>query len=663
MDPESNSTGSPTEPNGQGRSPRDPELASRSSSTRFGEKPLWNNVITIVGAFLVIIAVLALLTFGLFNFVAPATNPYVDIVGYLVIPGILLIGLIIIPLGVLLKSWRLRRHDPQQKLVFRLPRVNLNDPAQRRAAKVVVVGTFIFLPAVAVSSYHGYHYTDSTEFCSQACHAVMEPEAVTFARSGHARVACAECHIGAGASWFVKSKLSGTRQVLAVMRNSYSRPIPPAIQELRPARETCEQCHWPEKSFGAQLAELARFAADESNTRQDIAMLLKTGSGPRSGRQAEGIHIHVALEGRIEYVAADEKLQDIVWVQFTDFDGREVVYRADGQPHSAPKPGGRTRHMDCMDCHNRAAHRLRAPSETVDLALAEGTIDPTLPYIKREAVAALVRPYPEPENVADDIANSIAAFYRTNYPEVWNNGESAIRESAKTITAIYERSFFPHMRVDWRTYPDNIGHKVSPGCFRCHDGGHVDEHGNRLSHACDGCHTFLNPMVIEEDESPVLREGEFIHIPPLEGRHANLRCDRCHSGGLAPQATCAGCHTAQANFRAGTLAGFEGPELPAEPMADLLECRDCHDLSKPTNVENIDRLCMDCHEDEPERFTGMLASWKREVDQMLADAEAQADAEDTGLLNALRKAGPLHNMEATRVILRAIGEDDASDSQ
>ena len=614
--------------------------------------PLWNNLITMTGMFLAVTAFLGLLTFGLFHLAAPVTNPYVDIVGYLLIPGILLLGLITMPLGILLRSWKLHRRDPEQKLAFRFPRINLVDPTQRRAARVVLGGTFILLPVVGVSSYHGYHFTDSAMFCSQVCHAVMAPQAVTYAQSGHARVPCAQCHIGSGASWFVKSKLSGTRQVLAVLRDSYSRPIPPAIEHLRPARETCEQCHWPEKFFGAQLADLTRFASDENNTRHEIKMLLKTGGGARAADRIGGIHKHIALAGRIEYVAVDDKLQEIPWVKMTDYDGSERVYRADGQPHSAPKPAGQTRYMDCMDCHNRPAHSFLAPAEAVDIALRQGTLDLTLPFIKREAVAALVRPYPDVESAEDGIATAITRFYSGNYPDVWQNRLASIRNAVETITDVYRTSFFASMKVDWRTYPDNIGHKVTPGCFRCHDGKHVDQEGNAIVYTCRTCHTFLN-RAEHGGESTVLSEGEFIHPIKLEGRHTELRCDRCHTGGTAPERTCAGCHTDQADFRAGTLAAFEGLDIPPEPMADDVSCEECHDLSQPATVQAINPRCLDCHDEE---YEGTLVSWKREIEGLLRDAEAQADAEGKDLLQALRQAGPLHNLHATRMIVRRMIE-------
>ncbi|MEK7756170.1 MAG: NapC/NirT family cytochrome c, partial [Planctomycetota bacterium] len=366
--------GSPTPPPPEPREPYRPKFV-----------PLWNNVISYFGLFLTAMAILLLLTFALFTVVTRQANPYVDIVGYLVLPGILVLGSLIVPVGMFFKSWRLRRRDPSQKLSFLFPRIDLNDPAQLRAAKVVVGGTFLMLPVVVVSSYHGYHYSDSAEFCAKACHKVMEPQATTYEHSAHARVACAECHIGEGASWFVKSKLSGTRQVFATIQESFPRPIPPAITNLRPARETCERCHWPKKFFGAQLREIVHFGADENNTRRELDMLLKTGGGDESIGRAEGIHMHMALEGRLEYVATDVKVQDIPWVKYTDRAGNVWIYRSDGRPSSDPIPEGPVRQLDCMDCHNRPAHNFRSPEEAVDIFLDVGRIDTTLPFIKREA--------------------------------------------------------------------------------------------------------------------------------------------------------------------------------------------------------------------------------------------------------------------------------------
>ena len=609
-------------------------------------RPLWNNFVTEAGLFISAVAIILLLTFCLMTLVKPQTNPYVDIVGYLVGPGILVLGLVLIPLGILFRSWRIRRRHPEQHLAFRFPRVDLNDPTQRRAAKFFVIGTFVLLPVVGVSSYQGYHYTDSSRFCAEACHSVMAPQATTYEHSAHARVACAECHIGSGAGWFVKSKLSGTRQVLAMWQDSYSRPIPPAIHHLRPARETCERCHWPDKFFGAQLREIVYFASDEANTRHEIDMLLKTGGADHSTWKPQGIHSHVAFEGRIEYIATDGALQDIPWVKFTDEDGKAIVYRSDGRPNSDPAPKGQLRRMDCMDCHNRPAHRFRAPNDVVDIFLDMGRIDSSLPYVKREAVAALCEPYPDTATAMNRIAGKLAAFYEQNHPDIYRERRDAVNRSIDGVRDIYKQTIFPDMKVDWRTYPDNIGHKISPGCFRCHEGKHVDQHGDPISHRCDMCHTFLNP-VDGENGRVIVQRGDFIHPVPLKGPHDRLRCNLCHTGGVSPSATCEGCHTTQAAFRNGTLDVFEQFGIEADAMADSVDCESCHDLDEPTTVDAIDEMCMACHDDEGERFEGMLASWKTEAERLLSEVEATADQ---SALRILRQAGPLHNMGATRVI-------------
>lgn len=634
-------------------SPAAPSGSAPSSTQPAPEKPLWNNVITMFGIFMVVMSIVLLLTFMLFSVVSPAANPYVDIVGYLVLPGLLVLGLLVIPFGILVRSWWIRRRDPHQRIEFRYPHFNLNDPSQRWAAKVVVVSTLFLLPLVGVSSYHGYHYTDSTQFCAKVCHQVMEPEAVAHQHSAHARVTCAECHIGAGASWFVKSKLSGTRQVFATLRDTYPRPIPPAIQHLRPARDTCEECHWPQKFFGAQLVEIVRFASDEANTRREIKMLVKTGGGDDATGRMEGIHAHMALQNTIQYVAVGETLQEIPWVKMTDRSGRELIYRSDGRPTSDPKPEGQERQLDCMDCHNRPAHKFRAPGNAVDLFLETGKIDTTLPYIKREAVAAITQPYPDVETGKAKIGSALAAFYQDDYPEIWATRRASVNQAIDAVRHAYERNLFPDMNVDWRTYPDNIGHMTSPGCFRCHEGRHVNQFGEAIRSDCEICHSFLIP---EKREQEVLRfrQGEFEHPLKLQGRHAELRCDQCHVLGSAPSTACEGCHTLQADFRKGTVVAFESLDIPAEPMVGYVDCDGCHDLTEPTDIETIDMMCMDCHDDEPERYEGMLARWDEEVRTLLEQAEAVAGEGDRKLLEVLLKAGPLHNMEATRTILERL---------
>ena len=353
---------------------------------------LCNNPLSIIGLLMVICSLIALITMALMTVFSERNNPYLDVINYMILPGTLVMGLIIVPLGGVWKRyWLLKYGDAN---VPSYVQIDLRDRTTLGAMVVFLAVTFfIIIPGVGVSAYEGYVYTESTEFCAKVCHTVMEPQGTAHATSPHARVSCADCHIGEGAGWFVKSKLSGTRRVLAVWRNSFSRPIPPAITELRPARETCEECHWPDKFFGYQYHEIAHYSPDEKNSRRVARMMLHTGGADESIGRVEGIHMHMLIKGAVEYVATDEHLQTIPWVRYRNTDGSTMVYRSDGQPSDAPRPQGVLRTVDCMDCHNRGAHHFYAPQTSVDLSLEAGRIDSALPFIKREAVHVLTANY------------------------------------------------------------------------------------------------------------------------------------------------------------------------------------------------------------------------------------------------------------------------------
>ncbi len=641
------------------------EQASKASEVT----PLWHNPLSLAGIFLIIVAIVLLMTFCLFSLVAPSANPYLDIFGFLILPGILLVGMFMAPIGILIKSWRRRRHDPEHRLRWRWPKLDLSDPVQRKVFKSFVLVTFLILPVLGVSGYQGYHYTESAQFCAKACHSVMEPQATTYEYSSHARVSCAQCHIGEGAGWFVKSKLSGTRQVFATLLDTYPRPIPPAITNLRPARETCEHCHWPQKFYGAQLARIVNFGSDESNTRRQIDMLLKIGGGDKATGRAEGIHLHMALAGQIEYIATDNMLQNIPWVQYTDNSGIVHIYRSDGRPTSDPRPQGQLRQLDCMDCHNRPAHKFRSPDQAVDIFLDAGRMDAGLPFVKREAVAALLEDHPDVKTADARIGARLADFYSANYPAIWESDKTRVYQAVDMVREIYKSNFFPNMKVNWKTYPDNIGHKISAGCFRCHAGRHVDQNGRKITHDCHACHSFLNPVKAEKTDR-IIEEGEFVHPYALEGVHTQLVCHQCHTGGEAPQATCEGCHSKTQQLRSATLVPLSRYNISPSPMNGTVDCLGCHDLSQPRSMQAIDVTCRDCHDDEPEKYDGLLARWSevvtgkrnqaREQTRRLQDELAGRPPDDKvaaeartvlqhseQVLELLDDANPLHNFEAS----------------
>jgi hypothetical protein len=343
---------------------------------------------------------------------------------------------------------------------------------------------------------------DSTEFCGTTCHSVMEPEHTAYQNSPHARVKCVSCHIGPGAGWFVKSKLSGAWQVVATTFDLYPRPIPTPIENLRPARETCEQCHWPTKFVGDRLKVLTHYGEDEANTEVKTVLLLRVGGV--LGRRSQGIHWHVDPGNRIRY-RSDERRETIHEVELTRPDGTVERFHAPGNgPEDGTGTGaeGDWRVMDCVDCHNRPTHIYRTPEKGLDEVLAQGLIDPSLPYVRREGLKALRQDYESHPAAREGIGEALTAFYEESYPDLVRSRAVDIEQAARILADVHNRNVFPDMRVGWGTYPDHIGHMDYPGCFRCHNDEHATESGEVISQDCETCHTLL----AMEEEAPEILE-------------------------------------------------------------------------------------------------------------------------------------------------------------
>lgn len=384
-------------------------------------------------------------------------------------------------------------------------------------------------------------------FCGKTCHTVMQPEFTAYSYSPHARVTCVECHVGAGAGWYVKSKLSGARQVFAVAFKTYERPIPVPIKDLRPARETCEHCHWPEKFYGSKLLQIPHFRYDEQNTAEQISLTVKTGGGNRQLGFNAGIHWHMILDNKVTLGATDEHLQHIPWIEVKRADGSIVEYTA---PEYEPAKNGelRKRTMDCMDCHNRPTHGFQPPDSAIDKAMYSNLIARDLPWIKRTAMEALIGTYPDAETARAEILRKLTDFYKQRYPQVAEQRAADIRKAADVAGGIWERNVFPKMNVDWKTYPDNIGHRNWPGCFRCHDGRHKTKEGKVLTMECSTCHTKPErgplgglgdvPTSSEPDWHPWDLAAKHLAIEA----HKNVLCSACHQAGLLPRRECKDCH-------------------------------------------------------------------------------------------------------------------------
>ena len=489
------------------------------------------NLLSAAGAAIALIVAITLLVLLVVSLLTGTTNPYLGIVLYMVLPVVLVFGLVLIPFGMY-GRWRRERRLGLEE-VAQWPRVDFNLPSHRNAAFIFLVGTIGFLVISAVGSYQAYHYTESNVFCGQACHRVMHPEFTAYQNSSHARVKCVDCHIGSGAGWYAKSKLSGVYQVYATLGNRYPRPIPTPIANLRPAQETCEQCHWPQRFFGAQQRQFNHYMYDEPSLHWPINMLIKTGGGDPKTGQTSGIHWHMNIGVRIEYVARDRRRQDIPWVRVTDrVTGRVTLYENAEKPLSPEElRNAEPRAMDCMDCHNRPSHNFHSPDHQIDLALLTRRIDRRLPYAKRVAVEAMARDFDSGEAAMQEIANFMTLFYREKHADLYATRRAAIDAAIVATQEAYGRSTFPVMKVKWSGYPDDIGHFIYPGCMRCHDAKHRSSEGFTLTRECNACHAILSQGSGERAQVATTQAGlEFEHPTDIGDAWRQVGCFDCHRG-------------------------------------------------------------------------------------------------------------------------------------
>jgi hypothetical protein len=456
---------------------------------------LTRNTLSLIGAVIATASAILIITLWVLESVGLEGSPYIGILAYLILPGIFILGLVLIPIGILRQRRRDRRMEARGE-VPAAPILDFNDPRTRNRALVFTALTAINVIILAVATYEGVDTMESTEFCGEACHSVMAPEYTAYQRSSHARVACVDCHIGPGADWFVKSKLSGAWQVISVNFDLYPRPIPTPIHNLRPARETCEQCHWPTKFVGDRLQVVDQFSEDEANTHLKTVLLMRIGG--QFGTAFHGIHWHVNPGVEIRYLS-DETREIIYDVEMRTADGEVVRFTP---PEGQPAPAGAVwRTMDCVDCHNRPSHTFSSPDVETDAALLTGRIPRDLPYIRREAVRLLDADYASHDEAQRAIAEGLQQFYGREYPQVARQRAAALLDVAEVLGDVYSANVFPSMNVDWGTYPNHIGHERSPGCFRCHNDEHATPDGRVISQDCSLCHGLL---AIQEEDPEIL---------------------------------------------------------------------------------------------------------------------------------------------------------------
>lgn len=495
-----------------------------------GSMHLARNFISFVGIAIVIASLTSIVFLFMTEILDSRESPYLGIFTYIIFPAIMILGLLITGLGMLVER---RRRRKQGTLKAAYPSLDLNDPLARRKLLTFMAIVLVFIFVSAFGSYRAYEYTDSVAFCGELCHEVMSPELTAYRASPHARVKCVDCHVGPGAGWYVRSKLSGAYQVYSVMFKKFPRPVPTPVHNLRPAQDTCEQCHWPEKFHGSQLKVFNRFGYDEKNTLRQTRMLLHTGGGNAEVGMAAGIHWHMNIANEITYIAEDDHRQSISWVRLKDRQGNITEYMAPDvkltaeQIEKTPK-----RKMDCVDCHNRPSHIFFSPDRAANEAFNAGKLDATLPYLKREVVAVLDKPYTSTQEALQTIAADLGGFYRTNYSDIYAARKDSIDRAVAETQRLFQTYFFPEMKVNWQTHPDNIGHFYSVGCFRCHDGRMKSSTGKVISTDCTICHTVLDQS---EGGVPVAIKGGMFRHPVERGDLTGRSCTACHRGNRAFQ--------------------------------------------------------------------------------------------------------------------------------
>ncbi len=456
--------------------------------------PVWfvltRHWLSLLGAFLVTTAVVSML------FVAPqeirghADNPYVGIV-FLILPFVFFAGLALIPIGVYLSKRQIR--EGMAASTFD------RGPALRRLAWFlgltgalnVLIGTQLTVRAVK--------HMETPQFCGATCHS-MAPEFAAHQNAPHSRIECVECHVAPGASGWIQSKTSGMRQLMETVMNTASKPIPSALESNRlvPNRETCENCHWPQRFVGVRLRVFSKFASDEKNTRTETVLLMKVG-----GLSATSIHgAHLGPGVSIQYGAQDAARQKIPWVEYrnTTTGVTRTFNSADAAKGS--ENGLHKFEMQCVDCHNRPTHSFDLPDRALDRALAIGEISTGLPFIKKTSLELLQANYATSEEAAAKIPAGLTRFYQDNYSEVSAKRTQDIEQAGKAVLAIYNRNVFPDLKVTWGTYANNLGHMDFPGCFRCHDGNHATASGDSIAQDCSTCHEAL---ATEETSPEILK--------------------------------------------------------------------------------------------------------------------------------------------------------------
>lgn len=487
---------------------------------------LYQNYISFAGTAVAVASLISIVLLFLLELTGQSDQPYLGILIYILLPGVMLFGLFIVLAGMLFERRRRRKLTTEQIAAY--PILDFNNPRRRRAFIAFLCCSFIFLLVSAFGSYRAFEFSESVEFCGQICHTVMKPEFTAYKASPHSQIRCVECHVGEGAEGYIRAKMGGVRQLYRVVTNSYDTPIKTPVHTMRPADETCGKCHWSEKFYGEQLRVFNHYGFDEKSTLNQTRMLVKVGGGnPKTG-QATGIHWHMNLANEITFIATDERRQEIPWIRMKDASGNVTEYTTKNAVFSTEEiEKSAKRRMDCIDCHNRPTHIYLSPVKAVDNALDAARLDLSLPFVKLKAVEVLAQKYATSDEALAAIAANFGDYYKTAYPEIYASKKASVDAAVQELQRIYTTYFFPEMKTDWSSQINNIGHFNAEGCFRCHDGRHFSKEGRPIRNECGICHTTLDQSF--DGKTIQAPDGAFKH-PVNLGDKNTYQCAVCHKG-------------------------------------------------------------------------------------------------------------------------------------
>jgi len=487
------------------------------------------NWISIIGLLIASVNFLMIIVLFLISTIFNKNDTNLGLFIYIILPGFLLLGLIMIPAGILISRKKRIAESKGEKRLF--PAIDLNNPKHRKAFIGFTIATVVILFLSTYGSIEAFHLTESVEFCGTLCHKVMEPEYTAYQNSPHANVSCVECHVGSGASWYVKSKLSGLHQVYAVATKSYPSPIETPLHDLRPASETCQRCHWPQKFYARSLQTNKYYLADSLNSEWDIVLQMKVGPEFSDLGNTEGIHWHINPDVNIEYISENDKRELITYVKYTNkATGEVTVYRNPETEISDSLISASTaRIMDCIDCHNRPSHKYSSPPSYFDKAMLTNEVSRDIPYIKRTAMEILRNSFSDRDTAMMQIKEGISNYYKTDFSDFYENNQPKIDQSIASLQNAFSRNTFPGMKVTYDVYPDHIGHLEVEGCFRCHNDNFTSENGRKITRDCNLCHTIIGQgsgrLMTYTNIKDTL---EFQHPVDIGTVWKEANCSECH---------------------------------------------------------------------------------------------------------------------------------------